>query len=253
MKKGHITLVGAGPGDPDLISVKGLKALAQAQVVLYDALIHDDILSFAPSTAELVFVGKRKGVCQTPQESINELLVKYALSGQDVVRLKGGDPFIFGRGHEELDYVHQYGIETSVIPGISSVYSVPELVGIPLTRRGISESFWVVTATTKEHRLSQDIALAAQSTATVVILMGMHKLYEIIGIYRALGKENEQIAIIQNGSKPEQKIGYGRLDSIEEIVKEKQLSSPAIIVIGDVVQYINESQTTTLQHQAPSK
>src|SRR6478752_2169877 len=116
---GKVTLIGAGPGDPDLITVKGLKALGTADVVLYDALIHPDILKYAPSRAELIFVGKKKGVCQFPQDEINNLIVKYAQTHEHVVRLKGGDPFVFGRGQEEIQYAAQYGISAEVIPGIS--------------------------------------------------------------------------------------------------------------------------------------
>lgn len=231
----RVILVGAGPGDPELISVKGLKAISNAKVVLYDALVHEDILSFIPKTAERIFVGKRKGICQTPQEKINDLLVEKANEYGEVVRLKGGDPFIFGRGHEELAYVKGFGIETDVIPGISSAYSVPELSHIPLTRRGVSESFWVVTATTKEHQLSSDIELAACSTATVVILMGMHKIAEIVKTYQDLGRGDTPVAIIQNGSNENEQKGFGTLDSIEEVISDKGLGAPAIIVIGEVV------------------
>src|SRR5687768_4378412 len=145
MKKARLTLVGAGPGDPELISVKGVKALSEADVVLYDALVHPDLLNHAPESAIKIFVGKKKGVCQFAQEEINRLIVENALNFGHVVRLKGGDPFIFGRGHEELLHAQAFNIETKVIPGISSSIAVPELQHIPLTRRGINDSFWVMT------------------------------------------------------------------------------------------------------------
>ncbi|MFN3405475.1 MAG: uroporphyrinogen-III C-methyltransferase [Cytophagaceae bacterium] len=244
MKKAKVTLVGAGPGDPDLITLKGLKALADADVVLYDALIHPDILKYAPANAEKVFVGKKKGVCQTPQEEINKLIVDYAFSRGHVVRLKGGDPFIFGRGHEEMLYARSFNIETTVIPGISSSISVPELQGIPLTRRGINDSFWVLTGTTKEHQLSADIEVAASSNATVVILMGMSKLKEITEIFIAHGKADLPVAIIQNGTMPDEKFALGSVSTIVDVVNDQKLSSPAIIVIGEVVslhpEYVTE-------------
>lgn len=235
IKVPQLTLVGAGPGDPDLITIKGMKALAAADVVLYDALIHPETLALISDTAERVFVGKQMGVCQFPQDKINELIVEYALQNKHVVRLKGGDPFVFGRGHEEMVYAQQFNIPCDVIPGISSSISVPELQGIPLTRRGMNESFWVVTGTTKEHQLSRDIALAAQSKATVVVLMGMHKLPQIVEIFQQHQKGFTPIGIFQNGTLPNEQYGLATIDTVLDLVESKQLSSPAIIVIGEVV------------------
>ncbi|MBU2018225.1 MAG: uroporphyrinogen-III C-methyltransferase [Bacteroidetes bacterium] len=238
--KPTVTLVGAGPGDPDLLTVKGAKALAQADVVLYDALANEELLSYAPKKALRIFVGKRKGSHAYTQDHINQLIVDNALTYGHVVRLKGGDPFIFGRGSEEIDYVESFGIPTFVIPGISSAIAVPAYQGIPLTKRGVSESFWVITGTTSSRQLSSDIHLAAQSSATVVVLMGMSKLEEIVAIFQSESKGETAVAIIQNGTTPEEKIGIGTIDTIQEIVTEQQLSSPAIILIGAVV---GDSQT----------
>jgi len=235
MQKPKVTLVGAGPGDPELITLKGMRALSSADVLLYDALIHDEILSFAPINAIKIFVGKKKGVCQFPQEEINALLVENALKHGHVVRLKGGDPFIFGRGHEELVYVESFNIETEVIPGISSSIAVPELQKIPLTRRGVNDSFWVLTGTTRDHQLSADIQIAAKSNATVVVLMGMTKLQDIVQLFIEEGKSDMPVAIIQNGTMPDQRYVLGTVSSIVEIVKESGISSPAVIVIGEVV------------------
>lgn len=229
-----VTLIGAGPGDPDLITVKGVKALAKAKVVLYDALINRELLAYAP-TAEKIFVGKRKGFHRYSQDEINELIVKNAFEYGDAVRLKGGDPFVFGRGSEEIDYIESFGIETEVISGISSSMAVPASQGISLTKRGVSESFWVITGTTSERKLSNDVSLAAKSTATVVILMGMSKLNEIVAIFKKNNKSEVPTAIIQNGTTKNEKLGLGTIDTIEEVVAQKQLSSPAIIVIGEVV------------------
>ena len=152
-----------------------------------------------------------------------------------MVRLKGGDPFVFGRGAEEIDYVKQFGLETFVVPGISSSIAVPAYQGIPLTKRGAAESFWVITGTTKEHQLSVDVAIAAKSSATIVILMGMGKLKEIVRIFSEENKQELPIAIIQEGTTENEKSGFGTISTICEIVKEKQLSNPAIIIIGEVV------------------
>ncbi|NEW80028.1 MAG: uroporphyrinogen-III C-methyltransferase [Gelidibacter sp.] len=231
-----VTLVGAGPGDPDLITVKGVKALAAANVVLYDALVCKELLNYAP-LAKKIFVGKRKGFQSHSQDEINELMVKYAFQYGNAVRLKGGDPFVFGRGTEEIDYIESFGIETEVVPGISSAMAVPASQGIALTKRGVSESFWVITGTTSNRKLSNDVFLAAQSTATVVILMGMSKLNEIVAIFNKFEKGDVPTAIIQNGTAKNEKIGVGTIDSILEVVEDKKLSSPAIIVIGEVVKH----------------
>jgi uroporphyrin-III C-methyltransferase len=231
-----LTVVGAGPGDPDLITLKAIKAINDAAVILYDALVNKELLEYASPKAELVFVGKRRGCYAYQQEQINDLIVARAKSHGHVVRLKGGDPFIFGRGAEEIDHVRQFGIETYMVPGISSSLAVPAYQGIPLTKRGSSESFWVITGTTKAHTISSDVALAAKSTATVVILMGMGKLEEIVSIFSSEGKQKTPIAIIQNGTTKEEKFGVGTIDTICNVVKEKQLANPAIIVIGEVVE-----------------
>lgn len=230
-----VTLVGAGPGDPELLTLKGVKALAEANVVLYDALANEVILDYAPKEAIKIFVGKRIGNHAYSQDQINQLIVDNALTYGNVVRLKGGDSFVFGRGSEERDYVESFGIPTVVVPGISSVIAVPASQGISITKRGVSESFWAITGTTSDRKLSEDVALAAQSSATVVILMGMSKLPQIITLFQNEGKGNQPVAIIQNGTTPNEKVGIGTIDTIQKIVNEQQLSSPAIIIIGEVV------------------
>lgn len=229
-----LTLIGAGPGDPDLITLKGIKALQKAKVVLYDSLAHPSLLEYCPAGCTKILVGKRFGKTSCGQDQINSLIVEYATKFGEVVRLKGGDSFVFGRGYEEIIFAQQHGISSEVIPGISSSYAVPALAGIPLTSRGVSESFWVVTGTTKNHELSKDLYLAAQSSATVVILMGLHKLDEIVGIYAGLNKLDEPISIIQNGSLPDQKMVTGKISNIQPLAKVGEIGSPAIIVIGKV-------------------
>lgn len=236
MRNGKLTVVGAGPGDVDLITLKGVKALQAADVVLYDALVSEELLDYAPQ-AEKIFVGKRKGCYTYQQEQINELIVQRAHQGHHVVRLKGGDPFVFGRGAEEMEYAAELGLEVAVVPGISSSVSVPASQNIPVTKRGAAESFWVITGTTKEHKLSNDVALAAKSSATVIILMGMSKLGEIMELFKQEGKEKTPVAIIQNGTTQHEKIGIGTVASIENKAREQQLSNPAIIIIGEVVNH----------------
>lgn len=230
-----LTVVGAGPGDIDLITLKAIKAIESADVILYDALINEELLKYASPKSERIYVGKRKGCYAFQQEQINELIVSKAKTCGHVVRLKGGDPFIFGRGAEEIDYARQFDVEAYVVPGITSAIAVPAYQGIPLTKRGSTESFWVITGTTKAHKLSNDVVLAAKSSATVVILMGMSKLKEIVEVFSAENKQNLAVAIIQNGTTENEKFGIGTINTINKIVEEKQLSAPAIIVIGDVV------------------
>jgi uroporphyrin-III C-methyltransferase len=221
--KPKLTLVGAGPGDPDLITVKGMKAIAQADVILYDALIDKDLLNYAKTDSIKIFVGKRGGKLSIKQEQINLLIVKHAYQYGDVVRLKGGDPFVFGRGHEEIEYAENFGILTEVIPGITSAISVPALQGIPVTRRGVSESFWVITGSTKEGKLSKDLELAAQSTATIIVLMGMNKLFEIVELYKRLNISETPVGIIQNGSTTSEVSGFGTMDDIIDVVFQKKI------------------------------
>lgn len=230
-----VSLVGAGPGDVDLITVKGMKALQTADVVLYDALSNAELLDYAPKDAIKIYVGKRVNNHRFAQEEINYMLVEYALEYGHVVRLKGGDSFVFGRGHEELQYVQAFGIETTVVPGISSCIAVPELQEIPLTRRGVNESFWVLTGTTQNGRLSKDIAIAAQSTATVVILMGMRKLHQITAAFSKEGKGNMPVLVVQDGSTSTESKVLGTVDTINQAVKDKKIGTPAIIIIGEVV------------------
>tara|TARA_R110000765_G_scaffold85414_4_gene164764 strand:+ start:2199 stop:3053 length:855 start_codon:yes stop_codon:yes gene_type:complete len=247
--KGRLTVVGAGPGDIELITLKAIKALENADVVLYDALVNKELLEYAKN-AELIFVGKRKGCYAYQQEQINELIISRAKSHGNVVRLKGGDPFVFGRGSEEMEYAASFGLEVAMVPGISSSLSVPAYQNIPVTKRGASESFWVITGTTKEHKLSTDVALAAKSSATVVILMGMSKLPQIVALFKSEGKADTPIAIIQNGTRENEKLGIGTIETIVEVVAKEELSNPAIIIIGEVVRHRESLMKAKLEYSS---
>ncbi|MER3374930.1 MAG: uroporphyrinogen-III C-methyltransferase [Allomuricauda sp.] len=234
-KEAKVTLVGAGPGSADLISVRGLRVLQQADVVLYDALTDTALLDEAPEQTPKIYVGKRCGKHSFSQDEINTLIVENAFIYGHVVRLKGGDPFVFGRGSEEVEYIESFGIPVEVVPGISSAIAVPASQGISITKRGVSSSFWVVTATTKKGDLSKDFQFAAQSSATLVVLMGVRKLVEIareIGKYR---KSYTPLAIVQNGTLSNENCVTGTLKDVVRMLDEIDLSCPGIIVIGDVV------------------
>jgi uroporphyrin-III C-methyltransferase len=245
-KEPRLTLVGAGPGDPELITLKAINTLKKADVVLYDALVSEEILKLIPQNVPAISVGKRAGEHSMKQQDINSLIVECAFLYGHVVRLKGGDPFVFGRATEEIDAALEAGIPYSVVPGISSALAVPASAHIPVTSRGLSESFWVVTGTTKDGVISGDVALAAKSKATVVILMGLSKLPEIVALFEAEGKGNTPMAIIQNGTTPREKRVFGTISTISNLVEKDPIGPPAILSIGDVVQ-LGKNQEAALQ------
>ncbi len=249
--QGLLTVIGAGPGDVELITLKALRALESAKVVLYDALVDPQLLAYA-THAEHIFVGKRKGCYSYQQNQINELIVSRARSHGHVVRLKGGDPFVFGRGAEEMEYAASHGLQVAMVPGISASLAVPAIQNIPVTKRGSSESFWVITGTTKDHKLSDDIRLAAQSSATVIILMGMSKLSQIVALFKQQGKSETPVAIIQNGTRQDEKVGIGTVGTIEKEVEKHQLTNPAIIVIGEVVSHRETMALAGIEYRASS-
>lgn len=247
--KCKLSLVGAGPGDPELITLKALRVLETADVVLYDALVSNEIVKRIPSGIPSFCVGKRAGEHSFTQDKINELIVDFANRYGHVVRLKGGDPFVFGRGSEEISYAESFGIETDVVPGISSALAVPTSVGIPVTARGKSKSLWIVTGTTREGSISADIRLAAQSSATIVVLMGLQHLKEIMEVFIKEGKPNEPVAIIQNGTLPTQQSIIGNASTMARLLESSGISAPAIIVIGEVVHYANRLHQVSQQFQ----
>jgi len=231
---GKLTLVGAGPGDPELITLKGVRALKEADVLLYDALVNQQLLQHAPQ-AEQIFVGKRRGMHKFMQEKIQELIVEHASQGKHVVRLKGGDPFIFGRGAEELKYVLDHGIDFDIVSGVTSAIAAPASFGISLTQRGVNESFRVITGTTSDVTLSEDIEASASSNVTIVVLMGMSKLEKIVNAFLAHGKGEIPVAIIENGTWEKEELAIGTINNILEIINQRGLANPSMIVIGETV------------------
>lgn len=230
-----LILIGAGPGDPDLITLKAIKVLQQADVVLYDALANKTLLKHLHPSAIARFVGKRFGCHALSQQEINHLIIDYGSRYCTIVRLKGGDPFVFGRAQEEIEAAVAAGMQVEMVPGISSALAVPASKMIPLTCRGVNESFWVVTGTTQSGELSKDIYLAAQSSATVVILMAMSKLEAIVDIFTGAGKEETPAAIIQHGTRPDAKMVAGTVKDIAFRARHSGLGNPAVIIIGEVV------------------
>ncbi len=238
MKTGKVYLVGAGPGDPELISVKGLECLKKAGVVVYDNLLDERLLDLASSEAERVYVGKSAGNHTLPQEKINQLLVTKAKEGKIVVRLKGGDPFVLGRGGEEAGVLAQNNIPFEIVPGITSAVAVPAYAGIPVTHRGLASSFAVITGHEDPGKQNSSINWAKLSTGvdTLVFLMGMKNLPEIVAKLVEYGRPPDTpAAVIKDGTRPEQETVVGSLDDIAAKVEECGLTAPAVIVVGDVV------------------
>ncbi len=232
----RLTLVGAGPGDPDLITRKGWKALQMADVVLYDALIHPELLAEIPGFIPKIYVGKRSGDHSMSQDEINKEIVQAAHRYGHVVRLKGGDSFVFGRGMEEIEHAQKHGIsDIEVIPGISSAIAGPASAGIPVTCRGLSQGVWVLTATSKEGKLSASIISAAQSEATVVLLMGIKKLAEISAVFGKYRSPDTPLAVIQNATMENQKNWIGNLGQALAGDLNIDEQAPGIIVIGEVI------------------
>lgn len=234
MKHQKITIVGAGPGDVDLITLKGLNAIKSADVILYDALVNEELLSYAPA-AKHIFVGKRKGYKTYEQEEINQLMVDCAVKYGAVVRLKGGDPFVFGRGGEELDYALREGIVTEVIPGVSSAIGVPAVAGYSITYRKISTNFSVVSGTLSDGSYNPSIDQMAHLDGTLIILMGLGQLEKIAGAFERAGKSHMDAAVIINGTLPTEQVIEAPVSGLEKAYKEAGLIGPGIILIGEIV------------------
>ena len=238
MSPGTVYLVGAGPGDPDLITLKGLRLLRAADVVIYDRLIPLQLLDEARPDAELIDAGKQPTRHRLAQAEINAILIDRALKGNNVVRLKGGDPLIFGRGGEEALVCRDYAIPFEIVPGVSSATAVPAYAGIPLTQRHVSSSFTVITGHEDPTKPESSInyRALAQIGGTLVIMMGVKRLAEITAQLRAHGMEGAiPAAIIEAGASPRQRAMVGDVSTIADIARANNVRPPAITVIGDVV------------------
>ncbi|MDP3484265.1 MAG: uroporphyrinogen-III C-methyltransferase [Methanobacteriaceae archaeon] len=224
-----VHLVGAGPGDPELITLKAVKALEKAEVVIYDRLANEEILKHAPN-AKLIYVGKKAGEHYKTQEEINEILVNEAKTYDEVVRLKGGDPFVFGRGGEEVLALHEEGISVDMIPGVTSAIGVPTTAGLPVTHRGVATSFTIVTGhedpTKKEKQVKWDY-----TADTIIVLMGIGQIKENTQEMMKYRDPKTPVCIIENGTTPKERIVIGTLDNISE----KDINTPAILIVGNVV------------------
>ena len=233
---GRVVLVGAGPGDPGLLTIRGRDCLAAADVVVYDRLVNPVLLDLAPADTLRIFAGKTQGDHVMPQGSINAVLIHHARRGRQVVRLKGGDPFVFGRGGEEVEALHAAGIPFEVVPGISAAVAVPAYAGIPVTHRNVSSSFAVVTGhdDPEKRRAPVDWARLATAVDTLVILMGQGRIGRIVDELIAHGRAPDTpVALISAGTTGAQRVVECRL--VEAATVAPALPAPLLIVVGEVV------------------
>jgi len=233
---GKVYLTGAGPGDIELMTVKALRVVKEADVIIYDRLANPEILEEAKNGCEFVYVGKEDGRHIMPQDEINEVIYQNALKYENVVRLKGGDPFVFGRGGEEALYLFERDIKFDIIPGITSSISAPAYAGIPVTHRGVAVSFRVVTGHESPNKKVSQIPWDNFKTDdTIVFLMGLHNLPKISAKLIEIGKAKDYpVAVISKGTTSDQKVVVGTLENIVE--KAKDIPTPALIVVGKVVE-----------------
>src|SRR5690606_3019237 len=227
-------VLGAGLGDIDLLTLKAHKILTIADVLLFDNLINDDLLNIAHRNCIKIYVGKKPFGEYVPQTDINDLIAYYCTRYTHVVRLKGGDPYIYGRGFEEWAVARQLGVNVTYVPGVTSMQGVG-MWDIPLTHRGASEGIWVLTGMKSDGSMASDLSLAVQSNSTVVIYMGMRKLSEIARMYVMHGKGNTPAAIVQDATKPDSRRVTCAVRDLAKCSREANMCSPAIIVIGNVV------------------
>ncbi|MBV2089662.1 MAG: uroporphyrinogen-III C-methyltransferase [Candidatus Thiodiazotropha sp. (ex Ctena orbiculata)] len=235
--KGVVYLVGAGPGDPDLLTVKALRLIQSADVVVYDRLVSTEIMDLIPPGISRIAVGKAPGLHCVPQQEINELLASLARKSRNIVRLKGGDPFVFGRGSEEALHLEALGIPFEVVPGITAASAVSTYAGIPLTHRSMCRGVRLVTGHLQEgDSLELDWQKLADPSATLVIYMGLTNLAKITQGLVAAGRESSTpAAAIQDGTTPRQRRVIASLGTLEQVVREEGLRPPAIIIVGETV------------------
>lgn len=246
---GKVILVGAGPGDPDLLTVKAMRLIQQADVIIYDRLVSNEIVAIFPPHCQAIFVGKEAGNHCVPQQQINSFLVEHALAGKLVVRLKGGDPFIFGRGGEELEALLPFNIPFEVVPGITAASGCAAYAGIPLTHRDHAQSVQFITGHLKQGQDQIDWLALAQTKHTLVFYMGLNQSSVIRHKLSAYGMSlTTPIAIIERGTTVDQRVLTGELAQIETLAK--QASSPALIIIGSVTQLSHQLNWFNKQTEA---
>ncbi len=235
---GRVAIVGAGPGDPELLTLAAVRYLEEAEIVIYDRLVAPTILDLAPANATLIYVGKAKGRHTVSQAEINDLLVQSAYTGKRVVRLKGGDPFIFGRGGEEVAHLRAAGIRAEIVPGITAATGCAAAAGIPLTHRDIAHGVTMISGHGQSGISDHDWAGLVQGEQTLVVYMGLSTAGLIADALIRNGlSATTPIAVIENGTLPSQKVAAGILIDIEELIRSHQIFGPALLIIGEVARF----------------
>ena len=247
LQAGEVALVGSGPGDAELLTLRALRFIQQADITVYDRLVSDEILDLLPENAEKIYVGKEQAKHCVPQDKINQLLVDQAKLGKRVLRLKGGDPFIFGRGGEEAEYLLANGVNCHICPGITAASGCTTYAGIPLTHRGVAQGCTFITGHIQNNgQLNLPWESLASSSQTVVFYMGINTLPKIAEQLIKHGRAaNTPAALIRRGTQPEQQVFRGQIDTLEQLVIEHKITPPTLIIIGDVVNQLTEQSLST--------
>lgn len=251
---GEVALVGAGPGDPDLLTLQAYRFIKQAEVVIYDRLVSAPIMALLPLDCQQIYVGKKQADHRVPQEGINQLLLDNALLGKRVVRLKGGDPFVFGRGSEEAQFLLSRGVACHIVPGMTAASACTSYAGIPLTHRKVARSCTFITGNIQDNG-TLDLPWQAlnDKEQTIVFYMGIKSLPIISAQLRKAGRDiNTPAALIRKGTQPEQQVFKGTLANLTELVKLHNITPPSLIVIGDVVALFPSEQLANLGYLTPN-
>mgnify|MGYP000529526317 FL=1 len=252
---GEVALVGAGPGDPDLLTIQAYRFIKQAQVVIYDRLVSKEIMALLPNDCEQIYVGKKQAEHRVPQDGINQLLVDHAILGKKVLRLKGGDPFVFGRGSEEAKFVLKNGIACHIVPGMTAASACTSYAGIPLTHRKVARSCTFITGNVHENgALDLPWQTLNDKEQTIVFYMGIKSLPIIAAQLIKAGRDKATpAALIRKGTHTDQQVIRGNIGNLTELVTLHNIKPPSLIVIGDVVNTFSTSQLTNLGYLSPDK
>jgi uroporphyrin-III C-methyltransferase len=250
---GEVALVGAGPGDPDLLTLQAFRFIKQADVVIYDRLVSAEILALLPTNCERIYVGKKQADHRVPQDDINQLLVDYAKQHKKVLRLKGGDPFVFGRGGEEAQFALKHNIACHIVPGMTAASACTSYVGIPLTHRQVAQSCTFITGNVQNNgELALPWHALTDNKQTVVFYMGIKSLPIISEQLMAAGRKGSTpAALIHKGTSPQQKVYRGSLAKLNDLVALHNIKPPTLVVIGDVIDTFDESHLTNLGYLSP--
>ncbi len=254
-KAGEVALVGSGPGDPDLLTLQAFRFIQQAEVVVYDRLVSSDIMALLPTNCERVYVGKKQADHRVPQEGINQLLVDHAKLNKKVLRLKGGDPFVFGRGGEEAQFLLANGVACHIVPGMTAASACSSYAGIPLTHRQVAQSCTLITGNVQDNgALDLPWQTLNNKKQTVVFYMGIKSLPIITEQLITAGRsKNTPAALIRKGTHSDQQVVIGTLENLAELVKRHNIKPPSLIIIGDVVNTFSEEQLQGLGYLAPKQ